>query len=318
MKIFRSLAELPANFGQSVVTIGNFDGVHCGHRAVLSRVKQRAQMLGARSIVVTFSPHPARILRPQSTMRLITPEDVKLDLLAAAGVDATLVLDFTPEFSRWSARQFAETVLKEALNAVEVLEGENFHFGHGAEGGVASLQELGLELGFGVEVFSPLMYGGTAVSSSRIRSCIAAGDMHSTRHLLGRVFSVHSTPAPGRGYGSRYTVPTINLAPYAELLPDNGVYVTEIVVNGETFQSVTNVGNRPTFGVDSFAVETHILNFHPMELSETTPLELSFLLRLREEKKWDSPEALRAQIGRDVGNAQRFFSLRAKLPSKTR
>lgn len=315
MKIFRGLNDLPPDFGSSVVTIGNFDGVHCGHRAVLSRVKQRAEALGARSIVVTFSPHPARILRPQSTMQLITPEDVKLDLLAATGVDATLVLDFTPEFSQWSARQFAETVLKNALGAVEVLEGENFHFGHGAEGGVASLQELGHHLGFGVEVFSPLMYAGSPVSSSRVRDCIAAGDMHSARHLLGRVFSVRSTPAPGRGYGTRYTVPTINLATYPELLPGNGVYVTEIVVNGEGFQSVTNVGNRPTFGADSFAVETHILNFHPLELSEAMPIELSFLLRLREEKKWESTDALRAQIGRDVANTQRFFSLRAKLPS---
>jgi riboflavin kinase/FMN adenylyltransferase len=316
MQIFRHLDELPAGFGPSVVTIGNFDGVHCGHRAVLARVRQRAQALGARSIVVTFSPHPARVLRPESTLRLITPEAVKLDLLAATGVDATLVLDFTPEFSRCSARQFAETVLKNALGAVEVLEGENFHFGHGGAGGVGNLREMGHELGFGVEVFSPLMYGGTAVSSSRVRSCIAAGDMHATRHLLGRVFSVRSKPAPGRGYGARYAVPTINLAPYAELLPGNGVYVTEIGVAGETFQSVTNVGNRPTFGADSFAVETHVLNFHPLELDETTPLELAFLLRLRAEKKWENPEALRAQIGRDVRQAQHFFSMRAKLQAE--
>ncbi len=314
MRIFRSLDQLPADFGPSVVTIGNFDGVHIGHRAVLSRVQQRAQALGARSVVVTFSPHPARVLRPEtSTLRLITPEDYKLELLAATGVDAALVLPFTPEFSRWSARQFAEIVLKNSLGAIEVLEGENFHFGHGAAGDVNNLLELGCELGFGVEVFSPLLYRGIEVSSSRIRRSIAAGDMHTARHLLGRVFSVHSTPASGRGYGSRYTVPTINLAPYPELLPGNGVYVTDIVVGGESFQSVTNVGNRPTFGADSFAVETHILNFHPLALEEATPIELGFLLRLREEKKWESTEALRAQIGRDVANAQRFFSLRAKL-----
>jgi riboflavin kinase/FMN adenylyltransferase len=314
MQIFRNLNELPPDFGPSVVTIGNFDGVHIGHRAVLSRVKQRAQALGARSIVVTFSPHPARVLRPESTtLRLITPEDYKLDLLAATGVDATLVLPFTPEFSRWSARQFAETVLQDALAATEVLEGENFHFGHGAAGDVNSLLELGRELSFGVEVFSPLLYGGTEVSSSRVRRSIAAGDMHTARHLLDRVFAVRSTPAPGRGYGTRYTVPTINLAPYPELLPGHGVYVTEICIHGETFQSVTNVGNRPTFGADSFAVETHILNFRPLPLDEATPLELSFLLRLRGEKKWESTDALRAQIGRDVANAKHFFSLREKL-----
>jgi riboflavin kinase/FMN adenylyltransferase len=314
MQIFRNLNELPPDFGPSVVTIGNFDGVHIGHRAVLSRVKQRAQAMGARSIVVTFSPHPARVLRPESTtLRLITPEDYKLDLLAATGVDATLVLPFTPEFSRWSARQFAETVLQDALAATEVLEGENFHFGHGAAGDVNSLLELGRELSFGVEVFSPLLYGGTEVSSSRVRRSIAAGDMHTARHLLDRVFAVRSTPAPGRGYGTRYTVPTINLAPYPELLPGHGVYVTEICIHGETFQSVTNVGNRPTFGADSFAVETHILNFRPLPLDEATPLELSFLLRLRGEKKWESTDALRAQIGRDVANAKHFFSLREKL-----
>ncbi len=314
MQTFRSLNQLPPGFGPSVVTIGNFDGVHIGHRAVLSRVKQRAQALGARSIVVTFSPHPARVLRPESsTLRLITPEDYKLELLAATGVDATLVLPFTPEFSRWSARQFAQTVLQDALAATEVLEGENFHFGHGAAGDVNSLLELGRELSFGVEVFSPLLYGGSEVSSSRVRRTIAAGDMHTARHLLDRVFAVHSTPAPGRGYGTRYTVPTVNLAPYPELLPGHGVYVTEICIHGETFRSVTNVGNRPTFGADSFAVETHILDFRPLPLDEATPLELSFLLRLRGEKKWESTDALRAQIGRDVAHAKHFFSLREKL-----
>ena len=149
---------------------------------------------------------------------------------------------------------------------------------------------------------------------------IAEGDMNHVRALLGRSFAICSTPASGRGYGTRYTVPTINLAPYTELLPANGVYITTLTVgagsSSETFDAVTNVGNRPTFGADSFTVESHLLNFHPIELNEDTPLTLTFLRRLRAEMRWPNPEALKEQIGRDVAKAKRYFNICRVVGSK--
>ncbi|QMV17688.1 bifunctional riboflavin kinase/FMN adenylyltransferase [Granulicella sp. 5B5] len=313
MKIARSLTELASFTQPSVVTIGNFDGVHCGHRMVIAAVRERAHQLGAASVAVTFDPHPAHVLRTDSRLPLITPLAAKLDLLAATGLDLTLVLGFTNELRHWTARHFATTVLHDTLHAAEVHEGETFRFGYDAEAGIDSLTTLGAELGFAVRAYEPRALRGSAISSSRIRKLIADGNMPEARALLGRPFSIHSTPASGRGYGTRYAVPTINLAPYADLLPAHGVYITTLRVgtgdNARLFHGVTNIGNRPTFGADSFAVETHLLDFEPIDLFEDTPLEMAFLLRLREERRFDSPELLRAQIMRDVAGAQRYFRL---------
>jgi riboflavin kinase/FMN adenylyltransferase len=322
MQIFRQLAEVPPNFGPSIATIGNFDGVHRGHQWVIAEVVERARSLGARSIAITFDPHPARVLRPESSQPLITPLDEKLELLASTGIDAVLILPFTEEFSRLSARTFATDVLQRVLHVTELHEGENFHFGYQAKAGIDSLEMLGRELGFAVRVYTPQTIRGSAISSSTIRQLITKGDVSHVRALLGRSFAILSKPAPGRGYGTRYTVPTINLAPYAELLPANGVYITTLTIgagqSSETFDAVTNVGNRPTFGADSFTVESHLLNFHPIALDEHTPLTLTFLRRLRPEMRWPNPEALREQIGRDVAKARRYFSLCRAVASQRR
>ena len=313
MKIARSLSELASYTQRSVVTIGNFDGVHCGHRMVIAAVRERATQLGAASVAVTFDPHPAHVLRTDSRLPLITPLAQKLDLLGATGIDLALVLPFTDELRHWTARHFATTVLRDTLHAAEVHEGETFRFGYDAEAGIDSLTTLGTELGFTVRTYEPRTLRGAAISSSRVRALIAAGNMHETRALLGRSFSVRSTPASGRGYGTRYAVPTINLAPYAELLPAHGVYITTLSIATDRaprlFHGVTNVGNRPTFGADSFAVETHLLDFKPIDLDEHTPLEMVFLQRLRPERRFESPELLREQIMRDVARATRYFEL---------
>jgi riboflavin kinase / FMN adenylyltransferase len=308
MKVYRGIGELPGD-GPVVATIGNFDGVHRGHQWVMEEVIRRAQELAAGSLAITFDPHPVRVLRPEKWFPLITPLGRKLELIAETGVDATVVIPFTHELSHMSAREFARVVLVEAAGVVEVHEGENFRFGYQAEAGIDGLEQIGRELGFRVRAYAPRSLRGGPVSSSRVRALVGAGEMNQARVLLGRAFAVESTPASGRGFGTRYTVPTINLAAYSELLPANGVYVTTMTVAGEEFDAVTNVGNRPTFGEDSFTVESYLLNFHPIELNEATPLKLEFHKRLRGEKKWPTPEALKAQIGIDVGRAQRFFSL---------
>jgi riboflavin kinase / FMN adenylyltransferase len=322
MQIFHQLADVPADYGPSVATIGNFDGVHRGHQWVIAEVVARAQALGIRSIAITFDPHPARVIRPESSQPLITPLSKKLELLAATGIDDVLILPFTTELSRMTARTFASEVLQQTLHVRELHEGETFRFGYQAEAGIESLEALGRELGFSVKVYAPRSILGHAISSSRVRQMIADGDVSHVRALLGRCFAISGTPASGRGYGTRYTVPTINLAAYAELLPANGVYITSLTVgtgrSSETFDAVTNVGNRPTFGADSFAVESHLLNFHPLALDELTPLTLTFLQRLRAEMRWPSPEALREQIGRDVVKAKRYFSLCRVVGSRPR
>jgi riboflavin kinase/FMN adenylyltransferase len=316
LKIYRQLAELPHHTTPVVATIGNFDGVHLGHQGVIAEVIHRARFLGGRSLAITFDPPPARVLRPDHPHPLITPLPRKLELLAATGIDATLVLPFTDQLRRLSPRAFATEILAEAIHATEIHEGENFRFGYQAEAGISGptgLETLGRELGFKVVIYAPRIVRGAPVSSSRIRNLIAAGTINQARALLGHPFSIDSTPAPGRGYGTRYAVPTINLAPYAELLPTNGVYITTLTIganpHAETFQAVTNVGNRPTFGADSFAIESHLLNFHPIDLDETTPLRLTFLRRLRDEQKFPTTEALRDQIARDVTQARRYFTL---------
>src|SRR5438552_6857195 len=266
MQIFHKLDDIPPGFGPTVVTAGNFDGVHRAHAHVLCEIVRRAPVIGAKAIAVTFEPHPARILKPDSGLKLITPTPEKLRLLEASGLDAVLLLPFGRDLSLMTPRQFAEEILHKGLHALEVHEGFNFHFGRKAEGSVRLLAELGREMGFEVKVYPEMKLRGEPVSSSQVRKLLSEGRISRARHLLGHPFSMLSTPGRGRGYGSKYTVPTINLSRYEEFVPKDGVYITRTRVAEECFDSVTNVGGRPTFGAESFAVETHLLNFHPMEL----------------------------------------------------
>jgi riboflavin kinase/FMN adenylyltransferase len=309
LQIFHKLEDVPADLGPSLVSVGNFDGVHRAHARVLGEIVQRAGENQCKAIAVTFEPHPARILRPDSGLKLLTPTPEKLRLLEATGIDAVLLLPFGRDLSLMTPRQFAERILKKKLHAREVHEGYNFHFGHKAAGDVNVLTQLGQEMGFEVKVYSEQKLRGEPVSSSHIRKLLGEGRVSRARHLLARPFSILGSPGRGRGYGTKYTVPTINLARYEELVPKDGVYITWTRVGDERFDSVTNVGNRPTFGADSFAIETHLLDFHPIELLQESEVEICFLERLRDEIKFPSVEALREQIAKDVKKARRYFHL---------
>jgi riboflavin kinase / FMN adenylyltransferase len=317
MRIYRTIHDLAAARGgqaarRSVAAIGNFDGVHRGHQEIIGRVRERARSLDAEAIAVTFDPHPVALLYPQFAPKLITPIPERLRLLERTGLDATLVIPFTRAFSMLTAREFAERVLCGALGVAEVHEGDTFRFGHDAAAGIGELTALGAELGFGVVSHGALTVRGVTVSSSEVRKRVGAGQLSMARALLGRPFSVLSTPARGRGVGAELTAPTINLAPYAELLPPNGVYVSEARLGegpaAPVCHAVTNAGMRPTFDGAGFAVETHLLDGPPpAPLTDSTPVELCFLARLREERKFASVEELRTQIGRDVERARRYF-----------
>jgi riboflavin kinase / FMN adenylyltransferase len=331
MQTFHQLDDIPRGFDPTIVSVGNFDGVHRAHLRVINEIVRRAKAANACSVVVTFEPHPSRILRPDHAPKLLTPLPEKLRLLESTGIDAVLLLPFSRDLSLMTPHQFAHEILKKRLRAREVHEGYNFHFGHKAGGNVEILREFGREMEFEVHDYPEMRLRGESVSSSHIRKLILEGRVSRARHLLGRPFSILSAPGRGRGYGSKYTVPTINLAHYEELVPKDGAYITRTRVGGEReknreaqqnnvvnkfssgfqndecFNSVTNVGNRPTFGADSFAIETHLLNFHPLELKAETEVEIYFLDRLRDEIKFPSVEALREQIGRDVKKAQRYL-----------
>jgi riboflavin kinase/FMN adenylyltransferase len=300
MQIFRKLEEIPLDFGPSVVSVGNFDGVHRAHVRVLKDIVIRSEQRKA---------HPMRILRPDASLKLLTPLEEKLRLLEKTGIDAVVVLPFTRDLSLMGPRDFVKRILCDALHALEVHEGYNFRFGHKAAGDIDLLTQLGAEFGFEVIAYPEMRLRGESVSSTRIRELIQAGDVRRARCLLGHSFSIQSTAGRGRGYGSKYTVPTIYLSLYEELVPRDGVYITQTRVGAECFDSVTNVGNRPTFGSDSFAIESHLLDFHPLEVTAEAEIEIYFLSRVRDEIKFSSVEKLREQIQRDISKAQHYFGL---------
>jgi riboflavin kinase / FMN adenylyltransferase len=307
--VYRSLADIPADFGPSIAAIGNFDGVHRGHQEILGAAAAEARGRGMKSVAITFDPHPAQLLYPKDAPRLLTFLPQRIELMARTGVDAIFVLPFNEELSRVTGHDFVRDILVGRLGIRGIHEGANFRFGHGAKAGVSELRAFGEQFGFGVNVHRAVLIHNMEISSSAVRSAIATGDVRRARWMLGRVFGVHSNPARGRGVGTKLLVPTVNLAPYDGLLPGSGVYATRLTVGDRCFQAVTNVGNRPTFEGAGFGVETHILDFQPVDLFDDTPLYLEFLFRLRGEMKWPSTEALKAQIFKDVARANRFFSL---------
>lgn len=304
MRVLRSIEELASAPRGAHLVIGNFDGVHLGHRALLAAVVDSARRSGHIAAALTFHPHPPRILRPDSAPPLITPLPEKIRLVQETGIDLLVILPFSRDLSLLSPREFVAKFLHDGLGVTEVHEGENFRFGHRHAGDIAALRRLGEEYGFGVRVHPPVTIRGEVVSSSRIREWIGQGRVERAGRLLGRCFSVRGAIVGGQGIGRRLTVPTLNLERYSELLPRRGVYVTECILAGRRFPSVTNVGVRPTFGGGELVVESHLLNFEPVEARE---VEVAFRYRLRDERKFDSPAELNAQIGRDVRRAQAYW-----------
>jgi riboflavin kinase/FMN adenylyltransferase len=321
--VYRSIRKVPEDFGPCIAAIGNFDGVHLGHQQILCSVVAEARERGMSAVAITFDPHPDQFLRPSEAPGLLTLMDRRLELLASTGVDAIVILLFDEPLARLSARQFVEWVLGDALGVAGLHEGGNFRFGCKAEAGVEELAQFGEEFGFNLAIHHAVHVHGLEVSSSATRAFVAAGDMKRARWMLGRPFSIVSTQKRDRGVGTRLLVPTINFAGYEGLVPANGVYITRLRIGARSedwqggeepasercFNAVTNVGSRPTFQGAGFSIETHILDFEPMETDETTPLELEFLLRLRDEQKFPNPEALKTQILKDVSRSQRFFRL---------
>jgi riboflavin kinase / FMN adenylyltransferase len=308
MKVVSSLSD-PDVPEASVVSIGNFDGLHLGHRQILKTVVQQARDLDVKSVAMTFSPHPVRFLAPDRSPKLISTLEQKIRLIENAGIDILFVATFDDAFSKLQPSEFVDEYLIEGLNAQSVCVGSNFNFGYKQQGTVETLREFGGKLDV-IEV-PPVRVRGTLASSSRVRQLISTGAVSRACRLLGRWPEIEGRLVAGTGRGKSVTVPTLNLQSDNELIPKVGVYITRISLDGRPFMdSVTNIGVRPTFGQNELTIETFVLN--DVVPSNSSRAQLEFLKRLRDEVKFESPEALRKQISVDVHKAQKFFRLLRK------
>jgi riboflavin kinase / FMN adenylyltransferase len=296
----------PARWIQPVLALGNFDDVHRGHRKILDRVRRVAGERGAASIVMTFDPHPPRIVRPDKAPPLLMTIEQKLEAIEEAGVQGAAIVRFTPELSRWDPEMFVRTVLVDWLRVAEVWVGANFLFGHDRAGNFSMLRTLGGRYGFKAEKIDAVRYKDFVVSSTRIRRLISEGRVDEAGALLGRQYYIDGTVVQGDRRGRDIGFPTANLCSQNELLPPHGVYATTTRIDGVVRPSVTNIGVRPT--VDSSGrthVETHVFNFD-RDLYGAS-IRLGFVQRLRDERTFDGIEALRAQIAADCGRARVLF-----------
>lgn len=307
--VLHSAQEWSSHFGpqdRAVLTIGNFDGVHLGHQEIVKGVVERARRDKNVAAALTFWPHPLRIVRPEIAPPLIETLEQRLAHLQALGLDAIFVLPFDYSVASLAPEDFVRRILVDAMHAHAIRVGENFRFGHRQAGNVPLLSALGHALDFEVECVSPVIVRDVIVSSSAIRASISGGHMMHAARLLQRPFSLGGEIRTGTGTGRRFVFPTLNLATEQELLPARGVYATETIVRGRTYRSATNIGIRPTFDGTNLAIETHLFDFS--EEITSGQMEIRFWHRLRDEKKFSGPEALRAQIQQDIVQARSFFS----------
>jgi riboflavin kinase/FMN adenylyltransferase len=302
-----------------IVTIGNYDGIHRAHQAVIERVVERARDRDVPAVVVTFEPHPLAVVRPQEAPPRLTSLEQKERLVAATGADALLVVDFDDEMAGTPAEEFVRSFLVGGLELVELHVGEDFRLGHRREGSLETLERLGREIGFAVHIVDEVRHGGERISSTRIRRAVAEGRMGDATELLGRPYSVSGRVVKGDRMGQRLGWPTINLEPASELVPGDGVYAGRAHFPDipSTFDCVTNVGTRPTVYENyQRVVESHILDFSTDVYGE--PVEVSFHKRLREERIFPSVMDLSAQIRRDVEATREFFAAERHLEETAR
>lgn len=306
MNVWNGIERVPPDAGPVVATIGNYDGVHRGHRAIIESVTSAARQRKATSLLITFDPHPLVTVAPSRRPRLLQTRRQKLETLEATGIDATLILRFDDGLARIEGEAFFRDFLLSRLSIEAVHVGANFKFGRGRAGDVDLLRRVGAAHRFAVVAVPPVVEGALVVSSSAIRTAIAAGEVEAAARMLGRPFSVAGTVVEGDGRGRELDHRTANLDLENETLPARGVYVTETRGLASRWPSVTNVGVRPTFGGEALRVETHLIDFDDALYGER--LEVAFLARLRDERRFDSPADLADQIARDRAAAVAYHS----------
>jgi riboflavin kinase/FMN adenylyltransferase len=296
----------PPHLVHPVLGLGNFDGLHRGHLKIVERVKRGALERGGAAMAMTFDPHPPRVVRPDKAPPLLMTKAQKLDALQRAGLHCVAVVNFTRELSRWDPETFVERVLVEWLRVAEVWVGANFLFGRDRTGNFSTLRTLGQRLGFRAEKIDPVRYKEFVVSSTRVRRLVGEGRMDEAGGLLGHPYYLDATVVEGRGKGRELGFPTANLRTENELIPPDGVYATTLTVDGIVRAGLTNIGVRPTFGESARTIETHVLTFDEDLYGKR--VRLGFVQRMRDERRFEDVDALRAQIQADQRRAERLFA----------
>lgn len=307
MQIINDLKEISNQLKNPVVTIGNFDGVHLGHEALFNQVIEKAKSIDGTSVVITFEPHPIRVITSNKHFKLITLHEQKLELIGEKGVDALICIPFTREFAATPARTFVKEILCDLIGMKAIVVGQDYSFGRKREGDIFLLQEMAATHGFEVIVSGWIELEGGRISSTKIRSLVSEGKVAEARKLLGRHYQVRGTVMHGRDRGGRVLgFPTANLTLYDELCPRTGVYAVTVEHDQTRYKGVANIGYSPTFQEGHFGVEAHMFDFDK-EIYEQ-PIRLNFVRRLRDEKKFSGPESLAAQIRDDIEKARKLLS----------
>ncbi len=308
MEIIRGIDNLKRSLRNPVVTLGNFDGVHLGHQQIFKRVNEEALKFHGEGIVITFTPHPLKVLAPEKFLPLLTPFSEKMRLIEKSGIQTVLCIEFSPAFSEITPSKFIEAILVQKINVKKVIIGYNYHFGKDQKGDAQTLKEAGKVFHFEVEIMDALKVDETVVSSSKIRDFIQRGKIEEASRLLGRDYRIIGKVVQGAKRGGTLGFPTANLEFTDELYPKGGVYAVEVIWNGQHFNGVANIGLNPTFSPDRtgsakpISLEVYILNFNKNIYGEE--LEVTFIKRIREEVRFDSPARLIDQIQKDIQWAQ--------------
>ena len=302
MEIIKSLENLTIPLGPSVLTLGNFDGVHLGHRELFRRLVKKSRQLGCRSVVYTFSPHPLKFLAPEKSPLLLNTPEEKQRLIAASHVDLLIEANFSGELASMSPEQFVDEVLIAKLQIQALVIGYDYAFGKGRRGDAVFLQEYGKKMGFTVDVLQPVGADGETYSSTRIRQMIASGKVAEVVSLLGRQYNLEGRVVPGEQRGRALGFPTANLETEKELLPAPGVYAVKVRFKQQEFNGVLNLGRRPTFGGGESTIEVHLIDFTGGLYNES--LRIYFVERLRDEQKFSSALELAEAISADVLRAR--------------
>ena len=307
MTLIRDLKQIQKPLDNPVLSIGNFDGVHRGHLVLFKTVKERARAIGGQSAVMTFDPHPIKVTKPSNGPLLITPTSQKLRLIKDAGIDIIFCMPFTKEFAAISARDFVRDILVDKIGIRELVVGYDYSFGHGREGNIELLKEMGEKFGFKVHVVDAVIIDHTPVSSTSIRNLVQEGNLSAARDLLGRNYQICGRVVKGKNRGARLLgFPTANLKLVDELTPKPGVYAVIVFIGKQTYYGLTNIGYNPTFGEGAFSVETHILDFSEELLGQT--IKINFIERLRDEKTFGGIQDLSDQIALDILQAKKIFN----------
>ena len=308
MKIIYDLKELKKPLNHPVLTIGNFDGVHRGHLALFDKVKKIAKAINGQSAVMTFEPHPIKVMKPGNGPPLITPINQKLKLIVDVGIDVIFCIPFTTQFASISAQDFVRNILVDIIGIREIVVGYDYTFGSKRLGDIKLLREMGNELGFKVHVMEPIHLNSTLVSSTYIRDLVREGNLAEAKRMLGRDYQISGIVTKGADRGGKILgFPTANMMPVDELIPKNGVYAVLVEMEEGSFYGVCNIGHNPTFGHNPRSIETHLLNFNRNILGKE--FNVKFLHRLRDEKTFKGKDELADQIRQDVKKARELFGL---------